>query len=43
MKFMPGLFGHFEYWEVCDRHGDRRDPRPPRLTASAVRRRRGSR
>jgi hypothetical protein len=48
MKFTTGLFGHFppwqdEFWPVCDRYGDRRDPRPPRLTACEVRRRRGSR
>ncbi len=38
MKFIPGLFGHYEEWRV-----DRRDPRPPRFTASVPRRRRGSR
>ncbi len=38
MTFVPGPFGHYEDWRV-----DRRDPRPPRITASMLRRRRGSR
>jgi hypothetical protein len=38
MKFMPGMFGHYQEWRV-----DRLDPRPPRLTASMLRKRRGRR
>jgi hypothetical protein len=39
MKYMTGMFGHFEEWQVSDRHGDRLDPRPPRFTGADVRRR----
>ena len=37
MKYMPGMFGHFEEWRV-----DRRDPCPQHLKASLARRRRRS-
>lgn len=38
MKYMTGMFGHFEEWQVSDRHGDRLDPRPLRFTGTELRR-----
>jgi hypothetical protein len=35
MKYMTGIFGHFEEWRV-----DRLDPRPPRFTGVELRRKR---